>query len=663
MTDEELLDAYGRMVRIREFEEAVAVLYREGKIPGFVHLSVGQEASAVGATFWLRSTDVITSTHRGHGHTLAKGLDVKSMFAELMGRETGTCRGRGGSMHVADPSVGIFGANGIVAAGLPIGVGAAWALRRSETESVVVAFFGDGAVSQGAFHEAVNLAALWRLPIVFFCENNGFSEFSRSEDQSPVSLEQRALGYGLDFVSLDGDDVEAVTSGMNGVIQSLRGGAPPVIVEARTHRVHGHYEGDQQKYRSPEDLHSCASADPLHITEVSLVGRGIARDELDEIRESARREMQSSIQRAALDPLPDPVTLFDDVYPAQSTHRSDRHVISDRNDIPSKYSRAIRQALDDALFEDPSVYLAGIDVGGGNVFGLTRGLFEKFPGRVLDTPISETALMGLAVGSAMAGQRPVVELMYLDFIGVCLDQIMNQAAKLRFMTGGKARLPLVVRTQFGAGRSSGSQHSQSLEALLAHIPGLKVVMPYTAQDAYVLLREAIDDESPVIFIENRLLYEKSDPSKLPPASAKLGKASIAKKGTDATIVSWSRAVGTAIQAAEELLRHGIDAEVLDLRTIVPLDRSAILTSLAKTGRLCVVHDAVTEFGVGAEIAALAGQQGFWLLDAPVARIGAAFTPAPYSPELETAWMPSVAEVVSTVRDQVNLAPGASVGKM
>jgi 2-oxoisovalerate dehydrogenase E1 component len=662
MTDEELLDAYRRMARIREFEEAVAVLYREGKIPGFVHLSVGQEASAVGATFWLRSADVITSTHRGHGHTLAKGLDVRSMFAELMGRETGTCRGRGGSMHIADPSAGIFGANGIVAAGLPIAVGAAWALRHSDAGGVVVAFFGDGAVSQGAFHESVNLAALWRLPIVFFCENNGFSEFSRSEDQSPVSLEQRALGYGLDFVSLDGDDVEAVATGMKVVIQSVRDGDQPVIVEARTHRVHGHYEGDQQKYRSPEDLQSSASADPLRISEASLVSRGVARDELDEIRQSAKREMQSAIESAALDPSPDPVTLLDDVYATQSSDRSDRHVISDRDDIPSKYSRAIRKALDDALFEDSCVYLAGIDVGGGNVFGLTRGLSKKFPGRVLDTPISETALMGLAVGSAMAGQRPVVELMYLDFIGVCLDQIMNQAAKLRFMTGGKASLPLVVRTQFGAGRSSGSQHSQSLEALLAHIPGLKVVMPYTAHDAYGLLREAIDDDSPVIFIENRLLYEKSDPSNLPPSSAQLGKASIAREGTDATIVSWSRAVGTALQAADELSRDGIDVEVLDLRTIVPLDRSAILTSLAKTGRLCVVHDAVTEFGVGAEIAALAGQQGFWLLDAPVARIGAAFAPAPYAPELETAWMPSVAEVVSTVRDQVNLAPGASVGK-
>jgi 2-oxoisovalerate dehydrogenase E1 component len=296
-------------------------------------------------------------------------------------------------------------------------------------------------------------------------------------------------------------------------------------------------------------------------------------------------------------------------------------------------ARIIRQALQDAMADDDRVFLAGIDVGGGNVFGLTRGLKDRWPERVLDTPISETAIMGLAVGSAMAGLRPVVELMYLDFLGVCLDQILNQAAKLRFMTGGAVTLPLVIRTQFGSGRSSGSQHSQSLEALLAHIPGLTVAMPCDGADYYGLLRTAIEDDNPVIFIENRLLYDgKTSP---PPATHR---------------VTWSRMVQQSLKAADELAADGIAAEVIDLRTIVPLDRQCILSSLSRTNRLVIAQDAVNDFGVGAEIAALAVGEGFWSLDAPVARVGAPRSPAPYAPSLEQAWLPSAAGIVKAARD-------------
>jgi 2-oxoisovalerate dehydrogenase E1 component len=317
---------------------------------------------------------------------------------------------------------------------------------------------------------------------------------------------------------------------------------------------------------------------------------------------------------------------------------------------PVSVSRVIRQALGDALADDPAVFLAGLDVGGGNVFGLTRGLADRWPGRVLDTPIAETAIMGLAVGSAMAGLRPVVELMYLDFLGVCLDQILNQAAKLRYMTGGAVTLPLVIRTQFGSGRSSGSQHSQSLEVLLAHIPGLTVVMPSTAADTYGLLRAAIDDDNPVVFIENRLLYERKAPP--PPAGHRvpLGRAAVARPGRDLTIVAWSHMTELALAAAAELAADGIEAEVIDLRTIVPLDRDTILASLRRTNRLVIAQEAVTDFGVGAEIAALAVREGFWTLDAPVLRVGAPRSPAPYAPSLEQVWRPGVDRIVAAARE-------------
>ena len=302
------------------------------------------------------------------------------------------------------------------------------------------------------------------------------------------------------------------------------------------------------------------------------------------------------------------------------------------------------------LAADERVFLAGVDVGdGGNVFGLTRGLRERFGERVRDTPISETAIVGLAVGAAMAGLRPVVEVMYLDFLGVCFDQLLNQAAKLPFMTGGAADMALTVRTQFGAGRSSGSQHSQSLEALLAHIPGLTVVMPSTPADTYGLLRAAIEDPNPVVFIENRLLYGMKGPQ--PPADhlVPIGRSAVVRPGSDVTVVSVSRMVHEATAAAEELAGEGVSVEVIDLRTVAPLDLEPVLASVHKTNRLVIAHEASVPFGIGAEVAASVAQDGVWSLDGPIVRVGAAATPAPYAPQLERAWLPGRVEIVEAVR--------------
>jgi 2-oxoisovalerate dehydrogenase E1 component len=639
-----LLAAYRRMTLIRVFEERVSELYRDGEVPGFVHLSIGQEASAVGACWPLSVTDVITSNHRGHGHCLAKGLAPEPMMAELLARVTGTNKGLGGSMHIADPDLGIFGANGIVAAGVPIAGGAALAARlrgrdrAGSKNSVVVSFFGDGAVAQGAFHEAANLAALWKLPIVFFCENNGYAEFSPSADQHPVPMAVRAAGYGLEYVSVDGNDVEAVCVTMTDLVGRIRDGAGPVFVEAATYRWHGHYEGDPERYRSKDELAQWQARDPLVIARARLLGRGVDQSALDQVDAQAQARIEAAVAAARQAPEPDLSVLRSSVY-------ADRPTISEPA-APGEDAEifrtmdAIRLALEHELEADPEMFIAGVDVGqGGNVFALTRGLHARWPERLLDTPISETAVMGLAVGGAMAGMTPVVELMYLDFLGVCFDQILNQAAKLRFMTGGKARMGLTIRTQFGGGRSSGSQHSQSLEALLAHVPGLTVVMPSTPADTYGLLRSAIRDPNPVVFIENRQLYGMKGPK--PPADylVPLGQAKVVRAGTDVTVVSVSRMVHEALAAAEALAPRGISVEVIDLRTVAPLDKQTILASLAKTNRLLIAHEGVTDFGIGAEIAALAVYQGFWTLDAPVMRVAPPPTPSPYAPSLEKLWLP------------------------
>jgi 2-oxoisovalerate dehydrogenase E1 component len=644
----DLLDMQRRMLLIRGFEERVAALYRDGEVPGFVHLSTGQEATAVGACWPLGAADVITSTHRGHGHCLAKGLEPAGMFAELMGKDAGTNRGRGGSMHIADPTRGIFGANGIVAAGVPIAAGAAAAAQLRADGSVTVAFFGDGAVAQGAFHEALNLAAVWKLPIVFFCENNGYAEFSPASTQHAASLELRAAGYGIPFVAVDGNDVVATATVMGEVVGRVRDGGGPVVVEATTYRWHGHYEGDPERYRSPEELEGWRSRDPLQVHEAVLRQADVGDDDLKELEAATTALLDEAIDAARLLANPHPSSLSDFVVRPRARRPEPAPPAEDAPVF--RTMDAIRSALAAELSADDRVFVAGVDVGaGGNVFGLTRGLAEEFGDRVRDTPISETAIVGLGVGAAMAGMRPVVELMYLDFIGVCFDQLLNQAAKLPFMTGGAAEMALTVRTQFGAGRSSGSQHSQSLEALLAHIPGLTVVMPSTPADTYGLLRASIQDPNPVVFIENRQLYGMKGPQ--PPADhvVPIGRSAVVRAGDDLTVVSVSRMVHEALAAAAALETEGVSVEVIDLRTVAPLDMEPILASVHKTSRLLIAHEAVVPFGIGAEIAATVAREGFWDLDAPIERIGAAATPSPYSPDLERAWLPDREDIADAIR--------------
>ncbi len=644
----DLIEMHRRMLLIRGFEQRVAALYRDGEVPGFVHLSIGQEAAAVGACWPLAPADVITSTHRGHGHCLAKGLDPVGMFAELMGKDQGSNRGRGGSMHIADPTRGIFGANGIVAAGLPIAAGAATAAQLKRDGSVAVAFFGDGAPAQGAFHEAVNLAAVWKLPVVFFCENNGYAEFSPAATQHAASLEARAAGYGIHYVAVDGNDAVATATAMGRLVYAARSGRGPALVEAATYRWHGHYEGDPERYRSADEVHAWAERDPLIVHERRLRDAGVGDDELKAMESSLADELDGAVEAARRLSSPAVANLTDFVVRARPTRIEPPPPGEDAPEF--RTMDAVRAALEAELASDESVFIAGIDVGaGGNVFGLMRGLADQFGDRVRDTPISETAIIGTGVGAAMAGMRPVVELMYLDFLGVCFDQLLNQAAKLPFMTGGAAEMALTVRTQFGAGRSSGSQHSQSLEALLAHIPGLTVVMPSTPADTYGLLRAAIQDPNPVIFIENRLLYGMKGPQPPPDFVLPIGTSKVVRPGTDVTVVSVSRMVHEALAAAETLAEEGISLEVVDLRTVAPLDMEPVIESVHKTSRIVIAHEAVVPFGIGAEIAAVVAREAFWSLDAPIERIGAAPTPPPYAPELERAWLPDRDDIAASVR--------------
>jgi pyruvate/2-oxoglutarate/acetoin dehydrogenase E1 component len=313
-----------------------------------------------------------------------------------------------------------------------------------------------------------------------------------------------------------------------------------------------------------------------------------------------------------------------------------------------RYIEALNQALQDEMERDDRVALLGVDVGeAGGVYGVTRGLAERFPERVIDTPIAEAGVLGAAVGAAMTGLRPVAEIMYMDFITVCLDPIVNQAAKLRYMTGGAASVPIVFRTQTGGGRSGGAQHSQSLEAMLAHVPGLRVYCPGDARDAYDLLIAAIRDDSPVCFVENRRLYPRRAPDwdrpVLPP-----GRARVVQRGGDLTVVAWGRMVSETVRGLEQV--DDVDVELIDLRTLAPLDLEPVFASVAKTGRCLIVHEAVEAFGPGAEIAARVADGVLWELDGPIARFGAQPSPVPYSPALEARMLPTHETIAAKVRE-------------
>lgn len=314
------------------------------------------------------------------------------------------------------------------------------------------------------------------------------------------------------------------------------------------------------------------------------------------------------------------------------------------------YAEAIRDGIRVEMKRDPAVYLCGEDVGKfGGCFGVTAGLIDEFPGRIVDTPISETAIIGSSVGAAAAGLRPIAEIMFVDFMGVCMDELFNQAVKMRYMFGGKAKVPLVIKTIAGAGVAAAAQHSQSMEAWFTHIPGLKTVMPSTPADAKGLMASAIRDNNPVLFIEHKQLLGISGDVPEDEYLVPLGKASIMRQGTDVTIVAWSWMAQKALAAAEVLEKEGISAEVLDPRTLVPLDKASILHSLGKTNKLVIVHEAVKTGGYAGEIAAIVADEGFDLLDSPIKRVTAPDTPVPFSPTLEAAYVPSVESIVQTVK--------------
>jgi pyruvate dehydrogenase E1 component alpha subunit len=641
----------------------VEQLYAAGKMHGTMHLYIGQEAVAVGAIGALRPDDYITSTHRGHGHAIAKGQDLRAMLAELLGKETGVCRGRGGSMHLADLERGNLGANGIVAGGIPIAVGAGLSIRMQGQDRVVLCFFGDGAANHGNFHEGLNMAAIWRLPVVFLCENNQYAMSMAVRRAIAVPrVADRAVAYGIPGETVDGMDVVAVYRAVRAAVERARRGEGPTLIEAITYRYRGHSKSDRQVYRTKDEVQAWMARDPIARLREALIARGwLSEAEAAALEERAREAVAEALRTAEGDPEPEVAQLTEGVYAEdplfpprwiRQAFGSEVPVEPPAGTRELSYAEALREAMAQAMAADERVFLMGEDIGVyGGAFGVTQGLIERFgPERVRDTPISENTIVGAGVGAALTGMRPIVEMQFMDFVTLAMEQTVLQAAKVRYMFGGKARVPLVLRLPGGSGTGAAAQHSESLEAWFVHVPGLKVVAPATPYDAKGLLLAALADDNPVIFVEHKLLYRTRGLVPEEPYLVPLGKAAVRRPGRHLTIVAYSIAVLRALEAAERLAAEGIEAEVIDLRTLKPYDAETVIASVKKTGKLLIVHEAPLLGGFGGELAAAVAQsEAFAYLEAPIVRLGGADVPIPYHPRLERAAVPQVEDIVEAAR--------------
>ena len=655
VSTEALLGGLAMMVRIRSFEDRVQREFAKGEMPGFVHTYHGAEAIAAGVCAHLTDADLICSTHRGHGHCIAKGCDLHGMVAELYGRQSGLCAGRGGSMHIADFSRGMLGANAIVGGGISLAAGAALAADVLDDGRVAVAFFGDGAANQGIFHESLNLAAIWRLPVVFVCENNGWAESTPvSYSTSVADISSRAVAYGIPGVTVAGEDYEAVHSAAGEAVGRARAGEGPTLLEVKVARIRGHYIGDHQQYRPRDERQEARGRDP-----VALLAERLGED-VAPLRAAVATEIDAAFEAGPQGAWPDPATVERDVYapdppgpvPPATAPAAEREIT---------FLEAVNEALHQAMVADHSVITLGEDIAGGaglggqhegamgGTFGATRGLLAAFgPARVRDTPISEAGFVGAATGAALAGLRPVVDVMWASFMPYCFDQVFNQAAKMRYMFGGQATVPLVLRMAVGAGLRAAGQHSDTLYPVFAGVPGLKVVVPSTPADAKGLLLRAIRDDNPVVVLEHMGLYRTKGLVATDPYEIALGRAACVRAGDDVSLVAVGECTLRALAAAEQLADEGISAEVIDVRTIAPLDAGTICASVARTGRAVVVEESPRRGSLAAEIAAVITENTFAALSHPVGRVTAANSPVPFSPPLEDAWLPSTADIIAAV---------------
>ncbi|MBH61342.1 MAG: MFS transporter [Alphaproteobacteria bacterium] len=686
-------DCHARMLEqifiIREFEEKILELHGEGLVHGPAHASIGQEGGAVGIMSQLAADDKINGTHRMHHQFLAKVLNyatpegydprngalddnmremIVRTMAEIMGLSPGFCGGRGGSMHLRFDEAGVLGSNAIVGGNPPHAAGYAFADKWYDRDRISVAFFGDGAIQQGAAYESMNLAALYELPVIFFCENNQYAVSTNLREQTrETRLSSRGLSLGVPGINCDGMDPVAVRLATEWALDIIKKERGPVLIEADTYRhLHqsGPLKGSAFGYRTKEEEDDWQKRDPCEVYPAQLVKLGVVKKEqVAELQERAREVVEwaageltevapdSNARRIVPALWPDSGEVEFGIrgdlseFDSAKARETDDYNPQELEEV--KLVEAIPMAILHNMQKYDGVVVFGEDVHRlrGGTAGATRGIDQHYPNRLIGTPICENGFTGLALGAAINGMRPIVEIMYPDFVLMAADQLFNQAAKVRHMFGGNYPVPLVVRSRVAAGTGYGSQHSMDASGLFACYPGWRIVAPSTPFDYIGLMNAAIQCDDPVLVVEYQDLFQETGliPAKDLDYVVPLGKARTVKSGSECTMLVWAEMVKHAPMAAEAL---GIDAEIIDLRTIDPLglDWDAVEASVRKTNRLMIAEETTRGTSVGARIVEMAQERLFDWLDHEIVHVTGTDSSPVVSKVLEEAALAGQAEV-------------------
>jgi 2-oxoisovalerate dehydrogenase E1 component len=640
LSDDDLVDLFHALLLPRLIEERMLTLLRQGRLSKWFS-GIGQEAIAVGVTWALEPWDWILPMHRNLGVWTTREVDLDQLLRQLLAREGGFTDGRDRTFHFGSMHDHIVGMISHLAAMLPVADGLALAAQLRGQRRVAATFIGEGATSEGDFHEAVNLAAVWKLPVLFVIENNGYGLSTPTHEQyACIDLADRGVGYGIPGVVCDGNDVVAVVEAVRAATARARAGEGPTLLEFKTFRMRGHEEASGTAYVPPELIEEWGRRDPIVRLEAVLDERGALAAEA---RAAIRSRLQADVDARVAD-------AYDAPQPTSSPERevADVHVRGVTPNRPAsgaarplRYLDAITDGLREAMRADLSVILIGQDIAEyGGAFKATLGFVEEFGrARVRNTPIIESAALGAALGLALDGFSPMVEMQFADFISCGFNQIVNNLATTAYRWG--AAVPVVIRAPVGGGMGAGPFHSQDIEGWFTHVAGLKVVAPATPADAKGLLLAAFDDMNPVLYLEHKFLY-RSASGPVPEGwyTVPIGSAAVARPGRDATVVTYGVGVAWALDAAQQLAdTDGADVEVIDLRSLRPWDVETVLASVERTGRALVLHEAPVTGGFGGEVAATIGERAFSSLDAPVTRLGALDTPVPFAKSLEAIHSP------------------------
>ncbi|MDX1942726.1 MAG: dehydrogenase E1 component subunit alpha/beta [Saprospiraceae bacterium] len=637
LSDDKLLELYQVLLKPRMIEEKMLILLRQGKVSKWFS-GIGQEAISVGATAALLQDELIFTLHRNLGVFTTREVPLDRLLSQWQGKANGFTKGRDRSFHFGTMEYGIVGMISHLGPQLSLAAGVALAHKLKQEGRVSLAFSGEGGTSEGEFHEALNTAAVWQLPVIFLIENNGYGLSTPTNEQYRCeNLADRAIGYGMKSVIIDGNNILEVYNTIGKISAEMRENPEPVLIECRTFRMRGHEEASGTKYVPKELMDFWATKDPLSNYENFLLEEGIlTKTKIEKIRKDLKKWIDQSWETAN-DELPITPSLKQELIDVYAPHQQNIVKPASAKTANKRFIDALSDGLRQAMEKHDNLVLMGQDIADyGGVFKITDGFVQQFgKERVRNTPLCESAIIGIGLGLSLKGFKAMVEMQFADFVSCGITQIMNNLAKQHYRWGQPA--DVVIRMPTGAGTGAGPFHSQSNEAWFAHTPGLKVVYPSNPIDAKGLLLASFEDPNPVIYFEHKALY-RSISADVPDDyyTIEIGKANIVREGEAVSIITYGYGVHWAKKVIEEM---GVDAEILDLRTLLPIDYEAIESTVKKTNRVIILHEDTLFGGIGGEIAAYISEHLFEYLDAPVLRAASLDTPVPFSSALEQQFLP------------------------